>query len=294
MGEINTKHSVRSGMRLPFFTRKNFFSLRRHNGIVAVCNAILNTKTSESAAATTTRTPFEIYNSGADVYIHKGDLDIIAPQLNRPIQDFENFQTPSGTDDPDFAGGARHFTVANGVSLYEIYYTASIPSAVNPYPDRFGFVAVPDGDYTATILIADGTVFNWSAMDGLHFNYAVRLGQVICDGAGAVTEIEQHDPLPPLHMVGNYPMHFRGAFDNAARYICGAVVLTSDSDFDYQWILDVAEPGLAYSPSEGPVVGVVPSTASSYPWRLLSKSPKVGAAYFNGAYDATKLYLRKA
>lgn len=211
--------------------------------------------------------PFEIYFSGRTsgngrirVSIHTG---LLFP--GHPDFDFESGETPYGTD---FSN--KYFEFDPAVDSYAIYL-ARVPEEVAALPYVPGFIAVPDADPSAAIWIENNTEFDWSqyVVGNMH-QYAIWLGDVnLTDGKYS---IEQHSPVPALWLINHYPQKFIGVYNSGSYYINGNVVLYTTGGFNYQFVLDVAgDVDGDYYMSNGPVSGVAPDPAETYPWRMLSK-----------------------
>lgn len=160
----------RPGKRLPFFTAKNFFSLKRHNAMVRVCNAVLNPKivggTGFDSKISDNNLVFTIpdpnLSSGGD-----SSTTIFHPFkiYNVPGQDWKTFQIRSGLAGfrPSFDTGGSF----GGVELGEFANNNEVLFIADQGSDQVG--GVPNSqqnDFAADYIVPPGVTYDVITITG--------------------------------------------------------------------------------------------------------------------------------
>lgn len=220
----------------------------------------------------------------------------------------------------------NEFLIANDDTTYAVWFSFVLPNSVNPggftNNYHYGLAACKRSDPTQAVILNTGEVFDctnsWPTAFDINDLYNYKVGEVFVNNTAfsnvpkglSISQFQFGNISLPGSPYGTnsggslssrekIAMNFRGLYDDTILYYVGDVVTIIYADSTTvnsarQFIYDPDDTSI-YNPKTllSPMSTVSPQTNSPDPWKQLSKSP-VDADYHNGAYDASKYYLRTA
>lgn len=237
-----------------------------------------------------------------------------------------NFQTPPDSSVAVVGDGIssswNEFVIHKNDTTYIFWYCFILPTTggvTNTY--SHGIAVAESTDPTTAVMLNTGESFDatnvWFGF-GQNDLYNYKIGSVFINTTSLPTF--PRGPIVNQTQFGNLllpgspygtdsggstssrrriSLNWRGTYDAGIYYYIGDVVTITYADGTgvnslYQYVYDPDDSSI-YAPTNlpGPMTGISPNGNSPDPWKLLSKSPS-DADYHNGAYDASKFYLRTA